>query len=427
MRERIRRVPREVAAGAAIGVILAAAVSCGVLAERHGWRESYGPLVPHTTFPADCSLCHVTGGWSELRPSFSFDHLAETGVPLSGAHAEAQCLRCHNDRGPVAVFAARGCAGCHVDPHQGELGAFCEACHIETSWRPEGIVTEHARTRFPLVGAHVAVACFACHPGAESGSFHGADPACESCHLADIARATALDHAALGFTSDCERCHIPSAWANARFPHPSSLPLAGAHDRACADCHAGGTFTGLDPTCISCHAVDLAGATDPPHATFPTACQQCHSFFAWEPATFVHPSSFPLSGAHFGLDCNSCHTGGVLTGLSPDCVSCHLGDYNAATDPNHVAAAFPTTCDHCHSTAAWTPASFDHSFPITSGPHDGFDCSDCHPAPGNFAQFTCTAGGCHDGQAELDDEHDEVNGYVFSSPACLACHPNGHE
>ena len=32
-------------------------------------------------------------------------------VALRGAHAQAGCLLCHNDRGPVQQFAARGCGG----------------------------------------------------------------------------------------------------------------------------------------------------------------------------------------------------------------------------------------------------------------------------------------------------------------------------
>lgn len=409
----------------AVGVlVLGVVVSCTVLEQRHGWRESHGPLVPHQSFPADCSICHETGGWDVLKPDFVFDHAAETGVPLEGAHAEAQCLRCHNDRGPVAVFAARSCAGCHVDPHQGELGATCDGCHVESDWRPVGIITEHARTRFPLTGAHVALACFTCHPGAESGSFLGQDPSCESCHLDDVGRSTALDHFANGLTSDCESCHIPTAWENARFPHPGTLTLVGAHDRDCGDCHSGGVFTGLDPACVNCHLTEYTGASDPPHASFPTTCQDCHSVFAWEPAIFQHPSSFPLTGAHVPLDCNDCHTGGTLSGLDPDCVSCHLDEYDATTSPSHSASGFPTTCQSCHSTISWFGATFAHAFPINSGRHSSADCTDCHPDLSNPMTFTCTTGGCHD-QGETDDDHDEVDNYVYSSPACYDCHPNG--
>jgi hypothetical protein len=27
----------------------------------------------------------------------------------------------------------------------------------------------------------------------------------------------------------------------------------------------------------------------------------------------------------------------------------------------------------------------------------------------------------------MDDEHDDVNGYVYSSPACYSCHPDGRD
>ena len=91
-------------------------------AGRHRWWAALGPVIPHDTFPADCTLCHLGSEWQELVPDFEFDHAAETGVPLTGAHAEARCLRCHNDRGPVDAFVRQGCAGCHEDIHRGTLG-----------------------------------------------------------------------------------------------------------------------------------------------------------------------------------------------------------------------------------------------------------------------------------------------------------------
>ena len=109
--------------------LYAVVVACASLGARdpqlHGWWKGLGPVMPHDSFPADCSLCHEGTSWQTLRADFSFDHEAETGVPLSGAHAQAQCLRCHNDRGPVATFQARSCAGCHEDIHLGMLGVDC--------------------------------------------------------------------------------------------------------------------------------------------------------------------------------------------------------------------------------------------------------------------------------------------------------------
>ena len=51
----------------------------------HGWWVERGPVVPHDSFPADCSLCHTGESWNKLRDDFSFDHAAETEVALVGA------------------------------------------------------------------------------------------------------------------------------------------------------------------------------------------------------------------------------------------------------------------------------------------------------------------------------------------------------
>lgn len=182
---------------------------------RHGWRAGLGVVVPHDTFPADCTLCHVGGNWQTLSPDFAFDHGAETGVPLVGAHERAQCLRCHNDRGPVAEFAARGCAGCHEDVHQAQLGPDCTKCHGEITWNPFGQIELHDRTRFPLVGVHAATSCRRCHVGAEVGRFVPTDTECVTCHRDDLAGANNPNHLALGFVQRCDRCHQPTDWNQA--------------------------------------------------------------------------------------------------------------------------------------------------------------------------------------------------------------------
>ncbi len=136
---------------------------------QHRWWAGLGPVLPHDSFPSECTLCHLENDWQSLRDDFHFDHEKETGVPLLGAHAEARCLRCHNDRGPVAVFTARGCGGCHEDVHTGDLGLQCTTCHRESTWQPVGQIELHAQTRFPLDGVHAMTSCRRCHPGAPVG------------------------------------------------------------------------------------------------------------------------------------------------------------------------------------------------------------------------------------------------------------------
>lgn len=180
---------------------------------RHRWWAGLGPVLPHDTFPADCKLCHVGDKWDTLVPEFEYDHGAETGVPLTGAHREARCLHCHNDRGPVDVFQSKGCAGCHEDVHRGMLGPSCASCHDERTWRPRDSFVQHSHSRFPLVAAHAGVACWRCHPGGEVGNFTPTDTECATCHRDELARTT--NHINLGWVDRCDRCHMPTFWEQA--------------------------------------------------------------------------------------------------------------------------------------------------------------------------------------------------------------------
>jgi hypothetical protein len=198
-----------------LALLLAAsflAVACVTQAPSRGsvhrWWAGFGPVLPHDSFPGDCKLCHAGEGWNTLVKDFAFDHERKTGVPLVGAHAEAQCLRCHNDRGPVTIFQARGCAGCHQDIHQSELGPDGASFHQQRTWEPVGQIEMHNRTRFPLTGAHTLVSCQRCHPGARVGNFLPADTECVTCHVQDLNNTTNPQHIPLGWVDNCDRCHI---------------------------------------------------------------------------------------------------------------------------------------------------------------------------------------------------------------------------
>ncbi len=79
-------------------------------------------------------------------------------------------------------------------------------------------------------------------------------------------------------------------------------------------------------------------------------------------------------------------------------MSCHLKDYQGTTNPNHVTANFPQTCETCHSTSTWLSATFDHNttgFPLT-GLHTvpPRQCTDCHVNNNyNITDTTCVS--CH--------------------------------
>ena len=54
------------------------------------WWAGRGPVVPHDSFPADCSLCHTSENWQEIRADFHFDHDKETALG-TGAWSAGGC------------------------------------------------------------------------------------------------------------------------------------------------------------------------------------------------------------------------------------------------------------------------------------------------------------------------------------------------
>ncbi len=384
------------------------------------WWDQRGPVVPHDTFPTDCSECHLGEGWETIREDFTFDHEDETGVRLDGAHARAECLLCHNDVAPVAVVASRGCRGCHEDPHRRMLGVQCQTCHTEDTWSVKGDIGLHNRTRFPLVGAHAATTCFRCHEGAEVGNFSQLDVDCISCHQSDLNAATDPDHVAQGWVNDCDDCHIPTQWSGGAFLH-DQFPLLGVHAATdCEACHVGQQFGGQPKHCAGCHMDDFVATTDPDHqaAGFPQDCDVCHDNFSFENSQFDH-AHFPLTGSHAAVDCQDCHQDSVFAGTPANCAGCHIDEYNQTTDPNHAASGYSTTCEQCHMPTSWEDATFDHQFFPLTGAHMGVDCEACHVG-GDFETTSSDCSSCH--QAEYDQTTDPDHSAAGFPPLCDQCH-----
>ena len=355
----------------------------------------------HTTagFPTTCDTCHTTTAW---RPA-SFDH-NRTKFPLTGKHTSVTCDSCHI--GGKYTGTATQCSGCHLpdfqkttNPNHTTAGfpTTCDTCHTTTAWRPASF--DHNRTKFPLTGKHTSVTCDSCHIG---GKYTGTATQCSGCHLPDFQKTTNPNHTTAGFPTTCDTCHTTTAWRPANFDHNrTKFPLTGKHTSVtCDSCHIGGKYTGTATQCSGCHLPDFQKTTNPNHTTagFPTTCDTCHTTTAWRPATFDHSRTrFPLTGKHISTPCVSCHVNGVYTGTSMQCSSCHLATFQKTTNPNHTAAGFPTTCDTCHTTAGWTPATFDHNtrtrFALT-GKHTTVQCAACHVG-GKFAGTPTVCSGCH--------------------------------
>ncbi|HLT48758.1 MAG TPA: hypothetical protein VK002_16100 [Rubricoccaceae bacterium] len=385
-------------------------------------------------FPTTCDACHNT---LSFGTGTVFDHASVSGgFSLLGAHAVLECSACHAPGSLAPLFHPAGqddCFACHQDDYEGTANSLvnhpgagfptdCRQCHSLDTW--DGAAFDHASaTGFPLLGAHVAVACETCHSGpgfSIPGAPAGPDD-CASCHAEDHARAHP------GFPTTCLDCHTTSAFLPATFDHAAisgGFDLVGAHMALpCEACHVGPDMEPIwEPAgqddCLTCHEDDHAEA----HPAFPTTCLDCHSVSTFQGATFDHAgfTGFPLVGAHLTVDCAACHTGPDFEPLfdpagPDDCFTCHEDDHQQAHP------AFPTTCLDCHTTSAFLPATFDHGqatgFNLV-GAHVSLDCAACHTLP-DFGLLFDPAGqndcfACH------QDDHEQA--HPSFPTTCLDCH-----
>lgn len=317
---------------------------------------------PHgNNFDLSCSLCHNSESW-KMAKDHNFRHDSLTQFPLLGQHSAINCRQCHVSL--VFSEASMECVSCHADMHKQSVGMDCGRCHTPESWLVTNIIEIHQQGRFPLVGPHLAAQCQDCHQSASSLYFEPLGIECVDCHLEDYNSATNPNHIEAGYSTECTECHNMNA-------------------------------------------------------------------FTWSGAGINH-NFFPLTKGHEISDCFACHTPGTdYSNISRECFSCHQPDYESATNPSHQEAQFSTNCSECHTTdPGWKPAKFtEHDglyFPIYSGEHQGTwdECLECHTDPSNYTLFTCID--CHEhNQPDMDEEHDDVGGYIYASPECYACHPTG--
>jgi len=231
-------------------------------------------------FGQDCTQCHSTSGWTPV----SFDH-SQTQFPLTGAHLVLTCIQCHAQG---YSGTPTDCWSCHQDDFNnvedpdhvaGNYNHDCTQCHTTNGWTPASF--DHNQTQFPLTGAHVVLACIACH----ASGYSNTPTACFACHEDDYNNTTDPDHQAAGFPTACEQCHNTSNWEQTTWDHDNLyFPIySGRHQgewNICADCH-------VDPNnyevfeCIFCHEHNQLD-TDEHHIGVPgyvyasTACYSCH-------------------------------------------------------------------------------------------------------------------------------------------------------
>jgi len=309
------------------------AMDLGLCADCHQQIEPEYMTDHLDAFGRECLTCH--DGVDTYGKSFDHNQAA---FPLQGGHAEAACGACHAGARTIADLqsAPQACSACHAgdDPHEGRFGQNCAQCHTAEGW--EGAAFDHTLAAFQLDGAHVDVACEACHIG---GVFQGTPQDCFACHQQD-------DEHNGQFGQDCAQCHTTKEWQGATFDHSlAAFQLTGAHQNvACADCHTGGVFRGTPQECSVCHA-------EPAYhlGLFGSDCLACHDTTAWVPALFDRTHTFPFNHGESGFsDCQVCHPNSLTT---YDCYTCH--EHNPANiEAEHREEGISNfqDCAECHPT-----------------------------------------------------------------------------
>lgn len=401
----------------------------------------------------DCLKCHNFTDWKAAN---KIDH-DKTRFPLTGLHIKVECAKCHTPAKPGGPPRFTGipfakCSDCHNDPHHGSFAQSCETCHTTESWKkiaPDHQF-DHSKTKYPLEGKHVQVACTKCHAEANFKK-PVAFAKCTDCHTPDPHSG---QFSARKDRGECSGCHTVNGWKPSSFgvkEHASSeYPLEGKHAAvSCDKCHVpAGTATRYRIAfahCLDCHK-DVH-ADQFAQAPYSNRCEQCHSVNGFRPSTYTiaqhQKSRFPLSGGHLAIPCSECHTDGhpglpekvaAYHFADRSCTGCHKdphhGEFNdrmAAKRPN----GSPAGCEACHTVKSWTDLpGFDHSktkFPLRGG-HAKVACDKCHKptepngkvSEASFRSTPTTCTECH------EDPHAGQFVKTGQAPGCERCHNEDH-
>jgi hypothetical protein len=233
-----------------------------------------------TRLGSRCEDCHTPVSWTAV----SWDHGAQTGMPLNAQHRTLGCDSCHKDR--MFQGTSSDCYACHrrdydnaQNPNHVTAGfsTTCATCHraTGTSWT-QGTLN-HAST-FALVGVHATQPCAACHV---NNVYKGTPRDCYGCHKMNYDQAKSPNHAASGFSTMCETCHraTDASWTQGTLNHTWFPISSGRHaGNACSACHTDAANFKVF-TCLTCHprsSVDSHHRSVSGYVYNSQNCYSCH-------------------------------------------------------------------------------------------------------------------------------------------------------
>jgi hypothetical protein len=380
----------------------------------------------------DCSTCHPDHRGRDFNPTLAsyqlFDHSA-TGFSLNW-HQENYdatpmlCLECHLSA-DFSDMNNQICIDCHGDhdpdftlAHLQDFGSNCLQCHDGSD---RMLNFDHNQTGFPLSGKHGQINCTDCHVNAQ---INDTPSECKDCHEEPSI------HQGL-FDQSCEICHSTSSWTDAKldnqpFAHFESTGFSlTLHQRdyadqaiTCLTCHPENLQTTDLQKCAECHEQHDAIFMSDHQQQYGSDCMVCHDGVD-RLSNFDHANFFPLDGKHASSECTDCHTNNTYRGTVSECWQCHQ-------EPDIHAGVFGLSCDDCHATEAWSPATLlKHEFPLNHGLDDQslqLQCDSCHTT--NYIDYTCY--NCHEHQPdEMTKIHLSEGIGEQEIPQCVNCHPSG--
>lgn len=326
------------------------------------------------------------------------------GVIEGHAKLEENCKECHVRFDKEAQ--SKLCADCHkevkadIQKHEGFHGRLeeqqCRTCHTEHKGRDAKIVVldiekfDHAKTDFPLLGAHQKqgkIKCKDCHETKKK--YREAPSACNDCHRKDDKHKGSLG-------TDCKNCHNERDWKETKFDHSlekTRFALSGKHlDVKCGKCHADPSrYKGAPHECVACHI-----KVDKHKGQYGKKCETCHVDHDWKKIEFNHnlETKFKLLGKHESVKCLACHKGPLYKEKTPTtCVACHRKD-------DVHKGGLGEKCATCHSEEKWKTTKFDHDkdtkYPLL-GKHITIKCDACHKPElkESKAKLSTVCVGCH--------------------------------